>query len=277
MSYAIDNALRRVHMTIPQEVLEVTFEASKRNRTLDYCIHNDVIEEHVLGDCNLVAGKMTTIPLTGDMVEETNMSNAYVDPRTYMYIIYRIPEEARQGQGIARCISVDYASATYMGGPAFAGVHTHRSSCGPTLQRLACSNLQNAAGGGGPMSKPIPEKIGPDLIRLVPSATSTIPGYEWMLTCRLEYDTELTGLENAALLPFAQLVTAAVKYHVYNTLNLKIDKFYTSGGMEMGRMRDIVDSYSDQFDVYEDLLQKFRGGATVLDPKSKMRYFLNAL
>lgn len=265
MSQAIEMAMIQVYNTIPMELLDAVFEPRARMMALDECIYNDVITPRVLKECSIYAGKMTAIELSQDYLEDTQTTPYSSYPYGVMYAVYRIPPEAREYKSITTVVSVEFPTSMYSSAP-FGGIGAGMG-CGNQahLSDLACSALRGVAGGSIGHPKPLPERLAGDLVKLTPTSTTPLPGFSWMLICRLEYDSELTNLTTSGLRPFVELVEAAVKAYIYNYSILKIDKFYTQGGMELGRVREIIDSYADQNEKYAELLQLFRRTSTILD------------
>ena len=99
---------------------------------------------------------------------------------------------------------------------------------------------------------------------------------DWILVCRLAYDDEFSNLNDSAVYSLMQLIECATKAYVYNTLVLKIDAAKLEGGYEFGKFKEIVESYADQNEKYDELLLNFRGGA-LLDPERIARVITMSL
>lgn len=280
MAQAIEMALIQVYATIPYEILVPVFEPHRRGMALDHCIYQDIIQSRVLKECNLYAGKMTSIPLLAEYVEETNVSNYHAFPFNTLYAIFRIPPHMREHKSLTHVISVEFPNNYFNTSPyGVYGMSDGNGRCSSVnMSSLACQALAGAAGvlGGinGPYGtpKPIPQLLAGDLVKLTPTASLPLPGFAWMLTCRLEYDSELTNLNASAVKPFTNLVEHATKAYIYNHAILKIDKFYTDGGMELGRFREVIDSYSDQEEKYREAFQIFRYTSIVHDTENKKKF-----
>ena len=77
-----------------------------------------------------------------------------------------------------------------------------------------------------------------------------LPGNMY-LRCVLEADSEFSHLAPASVLAFSKLVEYATKAYIYNNLIVEIDYAELSGGMALGRLKEIVEGYSDANELYE--------------------------
>jgi hypothetical protein len=277
MAYALEMAFTQINATIPQELLVAVFEPHKRGMSLDTCIYEDIIQTRVLKECNLYAGKMTSIPLIQEYIEKTEVSPYQAFPYESLYAIYRIPPEKREYKSITHVISVEFPSNYYNVAP-FGVFGVGNVGCNrQNLSSLACDALSGAAGGINGMPRPLPELLAGDLVKLTPSASAPMPGFSWILNCRIELDKELTNLNSSSVKLFSQLVEYATKSYILIHSTLKIDKFYVEGGMEIGRVREIIDSYSDAEEKYQEVFKLFRSSAVTLDAPAKKRLIYWAL
>ena len=143
---------------------------------------------------------------------------------------------------------------------------------GSTAGDLACQAITSVSG-AGTLYHPTPILKEGNLVYVYPPQSAHI---DWILVCRLAYDDEYSNINDSAIMPLARLIECATKIFIYNTLVLKIDAVRIEGGYEMSKFRDIVESYQDQFDRYDELLMEFRGGA-LLDPERMARIVTMAL
>lgn len=265
----IQNVLSRINATIPKQILEETFEPQKYFTTIDERIQEEVINKRVLMDCNIFAGKVTRIVLQQSWAESTTIPPMVGIITTGNYTVYRIPPRYRDNKRIIAVTSLEYPPQYYSGNMI---TYNGYNLTGSTAGDLACQAI-NSVSGSGSMYHPTPILKEGHLVYIYPPQSAHI---DWILVCRLEYDKEFSNLNDSALYPLMQLMECAVKAYIYNTMVLKIDALKIEGGYEQSKFREIVESYADQNEKYDELLLEFRGGAT-LDPERIARIVSMAL
>lgn len=266
---AMQHILNRIFATIPMPILNEAFEPDKHFVTIDERIREEVICKRVLTDCNLFAGKVSRIVLQADWAEYTTIPPMVGIITTGSYTVYRIPPEYRDNKRIVAVTALEYPPQYYSGNMITYGGY---NMTGSTAGDLACTAI-NSVSGGGTMYSPTPVLKEGHLVYIYPPQSSHI---DWILICRLEYDDEYTNINDSAVMPLMKLVEAATKAYIYNVLALKIDAVKIEGGYELGKFREIVDSYADQNEKYDELLLEFRGAAN-LDPERLARIISFAL
>lgn len=264
MANVVEACLRRIYNSIPIDILNVALQPTQLI-TLDSQIQDKIILERVLPDCNIVGGKITKIVLQSDWIEVAEVPTSYMFGSTAGYSIYRIPAQARENKEISSCISVDYPYS-FSGNMHMPGLH----GGGITAGDIACQVL-NSQTWANNIPLPTPIKISGNQVKLTPVSLSPIQNLDWVLTCRLMHDQDFTNLNNQAILPLIELVFIATKAFIFNELALKIDTAYIVGGQQLGRFREIVDSYMGANDEYLAALRSFNGANTVLDPMERRR------
>jgi hypothetical protein len=75
------------------------------------------------------------------------------------------------------------------------------------------------------------------------------------LRCILANDEDYNNLQMRSVLAFCKLVELAVKAYIYNEYIVRIDMAFLSGGQEIGRFKEVVDTYSDSELAYEEYLK----------------------
>ncbi len=268
MANVIETCLRRIYHSIPHEILNLAFKPEK-HETLDHCIHEKVIHDRVLHDSNLVGGRAKQIVLKRDWVEVADTPAPFIFGNSQTYSIYRIPPEHRENRMLSSVIELRYPY-TMNDGMQLPNAGIGAGFGMNTAGGLACQALE-AQTWAHAIPLPTPILVSGHQVKLIPASVSQVQEIDWILTCRLNYDSEFTNLNNQAILPLVELTMCAVKAYIFNELVLKIDTAYIVGGQAMGRLKDIVDSYSDQNDRYLELLRQFNGASTVLDGELRRR------
>lgn len=274
MANAIETALKEIYIQIPREILELAFMPRQRMITLDKCIQDDVITPKVLYDCNIVGGRQATIVLKPDWVIESQLPDNYNMYSGTTYCIYRIPPEAREYRPIVDCISCSYPGYLYGYGTGYGSIpNLGMSGVGVSMGDVACQTLSAMNGTG--VASPTPIRLSGHEVKLTPITMGYSQNVDWILTCRLAYDKEFTNLNTRALRTLAQLTVLAVKSFIYTKLIVQIDAQYLEGGQEMGIVKDIVSSYSDTYQQYQETLLKFHGRSVHADPELSYRRIWN--
>lgn len=258
----IQNALRQVHFVIPDEILRLVFRERRtgfvlRPRNIDEIIREKVIEARVLMDCNLVASQLVSIDISGLQFEKTELNTWVV----------RIPKDYTGGRSIMSVSGVSYQNprtqlnqgyATALGG-----------SMMNSMRMMLASDT------------PVPnyhshrvDLVGENVI-MIDDLTTLQPNM-W-LWCHIANDENMNNLRPKYYPPFADLVVFAVKAFVYNSHIVKMDVGELQGGMSLGRIKEIIEQYSDAEQMYQDYLRtKWPKKALLNDMNSHTRY-INSL
>jgi hypothetical protein len=72
-------------------------------------------------------------------------------------------------------------------------------------------------------------------------------------------------MDVSTIQPFCQLVEYAVKSYIYTKLIMTIETNLVVHGLEIGVMKDIVSTYADAAEKYDEMIIKL-GGAEHYDP-----------
>ncbi len=260
MQDPLDIALRRIYFEIPNEILNTTFSPIVKNKSLDACIIEEVIQGIVLHDCNNGGGKLLKVPLSP---ENAICLDAPPIPNVSLHntwTIYQILPHARENKPLSAVHSVRYpynigTGVTY-------STPYGWQNAGRTLGLLASTAL-NAQTNSESLVTPTPILLSGDCIRLDPPQAMHI---DWVLECRVEYDKNFTNMDVNIIPTFVELVLAAVKAYIYNTMIFAVERTYLVSGQELGIFKTIVEKYEDQFEKYRELLVKFNS-ISVLEPE----------
>lgn len=253
----VQQALNQLYYVVPRQVLEAAFihpqpYSRRLPISLDTLIMDKVVRPRVMNDCNLVGGVETTIPLGG------------IRPEIFedYSIVYNIPKQLTEGRSITTVLHLTYgeapARALQMGSPNNSGM---------------LSGAQSVVDGVGE----IPVVSTAD-VRLIGENTVLIRGNLQLptnvyLRCILEQDEAFSHIQPRSFPSFFKLVEYAVKAYIYNELGMRIDQSYLSGGVELGRIREVVDSYADANELYQTYMEEVWAKTSLLnDHESKWRH-----
>lgn len=254
MISAIEAILKTIYATIPREILNLAFQPSMWQVTLDQRIKDAVIIGRVHTDCNIYAGQVARIPLDSSYLEDTRQSSLDMSGSLVSgHAVYRIPASARQYRDITGVITLSfpYEYTAYSDSPyGLQGV-------GNTMAGFAKVALSSRTHSNQAVT-PVPLLQKGNMIVINPPHVYV---NNWVLVCRLGHDDEFTNIGNSSIRPLARLTLEATKAYIYRELIVKIDAAYLSGGQELGVVKSIVESYADANEKYEEALKEMRSTA----------------
>lgn len=254
----IAKAIQETKWRIPAELLHAAFIDNSRygrlnaGASLEDQMLTLVVRPRVMVDCNLVGGITQLIPLYGlgmELVDNAQWST-----------VMRIPKERTFGKSIMTVEDVSFfsvaAASSYVGG-AIANGNISGTSYSPS----ASDNSAMMAAITGVLSAQ--DKIpytSTSRIELINENTILLrDGWPLeqqvgFLRCKLENDENMNNIQPSSYRYFAQLVEYAIKAFIYNRLKIQVDVGELRAGATIGAFRDILDSYSDANQNYQDYL-----------------------
>jgi hypothetical protein len=254
----ITYALNHVRKVIPPQILEKAFLSTWKYNNLvpvsvDRRIREEVIDQRVMIDCNLLGGTEIWVRLNG-------LTRENPDAWTW---IYRIPKVLTQGRSIVAALSVSFGEGAVVGAT--------------NLLPVRGNSLLDAGAGLLNSSNPIPmiatakvHLIGDNVVLI--SDNMALPT-NIFLRCWVENDTEMTNLNPRSFRAFAKLVEYAVKSYIYNELVVTMDIGELYAGNQLGRFKEIVDSYEEAEEMYMTHLNEVMGKVLILnDPEAQRRH-----
>lgn len=237
---AIGYAISKIHDNIPTEVLKIALISNINYHqnipiNIDSRLKDMVITKKVMNDINIIGGTHITVPLNG-LHQELLPDNV---------IVVRIPKSLTQGRSILTVHSVAFgASAT-------AGITTNPMTQGGDMMNAQQQMLNGIS--------PIPYISDAHVTLLAENVVMiqnvrSISGFLY-LRCEVENDSNLNNIKRRSYLAFSQLCTLATKAYIYKTCAIPMDIGYIEGGAVMGKLQEIIDSYSDANEEYLEYLQ----------------------
>jgi hypothetical protein len=258
MINAVECGINNIKNMIPNFILDLAFE-NEEDLDIEYSIHKNVIENMVLLNCNMVGGKTIQIDLKKEWYEPVKDEA--------MCTVYRIPSEFRDNKKIIEVHRVQYtprnrpAYFAYSGAVQSAAMFRHDPRVHlSAVEKAQQVMLSSKSGIGGSMATPHPEVLHGDLIKLHPSPRIHIP---WVLTCRIEYDNEMTNLNSEAVEKFAKLCVTATKIYCYNNLIEKVDIGFIKHGVEIPAVKEQINKWEGLESVYDEQVTAFSKAASL--------------
>ncbi len=265
---AIQYALNQIRYDIPHQLLDLTFGYQSiaprqtqwhqpvDHQSVDATIRDRVIEGRVNEDCNLYGGTEVAIDLT----------NIPHESPTPSVRIFRIPYEKTAG---LRIVSVRHL--TYMH---FHGISGYNHGVGD--QRLsALQTMYRAAASMPIVSSANCQLMGDNVVVVRDDMMHTTN--QLTLICLVENEASMNNINPGLFQLYSQMVTLAVKAYIYTNLDIQIDRGYLVGGMNLGRIREIVDSYSDANDMYRELLTTRWQRGSFTNDRPRMHTYIKSM
>jgi hypothetical protein len=252
---AINKALDEVRFNIPPEVLDVVFlEQERRWRktpvSLDEVILHTVIRPRVLVDCRLLGGTEAFIYLDGVPFTRTDDYTS----------VYHIPKRLTQGRTITSVKNITFTDPTKVSSYGIAAGQQN------TQMMQVGSAVMDAHGSIPVTSTARVQLIGENVIMV--RDTVVLPANIY-LRCMLEDDENMNHIQLKSYRAFAKLVVLAVKHYIYNFYIVPMDIGALHGGQALGRIKEIIDGYSEAGDQYQEFLtEKWEKIAVMNDMES---------
>jgi hypothetical protein len=261
----ITKALDEVAFRIPREILKVVFlEPYQQYRDLPGDIKERirylVLQQRVLVDCNLMNGVETRIDLS-DLPRES-VDDGYTT-------VFRIPKNRTNGRSILSVFDVTYGDLynTQSG----YGVYSYSRSS-PALQ-LANAAMEAQVRTPYVGSTRV-ELIGENVIMV---QDAIILPQNLYLRCSLENDENLSNIHARSYLVFARLVELAVKAYIYNSYVIRLDIGELRAGVQIGKIKEIIDGYADAEQMYQDHLREVWSKVSFMNDQESMRRYMSLM
>lgn len=247
---AVSYAVTKVRQTIPRQLLDEAFKPQRydpfRNtrrydnvltQSIDDLIKIKVIEGMVSLDLDQFAG-------TEDLLDLTLATHSIYDPWN---TIYKFDSRALGDRNISKVHEVIYGLNVGHGSTSYGGL-------GPTRGMLnsVSRDVSRATTGVGSTGTAYVELIGPNTILI--NDMSTFSAYS-KVRCTLSFDSTFSEIKPAYRKDFADLVVCAAKAFIYNTLIIDVDEGVIRSGKTIGMFKQILDSYADQMQIYDEKLE----------------------
>ncbi len=258
----------RITQNIPKDLLTIAVrhfnKENHKNYTITSFIQEHIMARIVLPEANLSGGLIKTIPLQNSWIETTSMDHGGYAGDDGPYSLYRIPPEVRDNKPISNLLSIQYPYNTYLGG----GVNSSDIGLGGYCLVDQLDEVLNSYTLARPRNHPVGRLLSGDLVRITPTQYSV---QNWLMTCRIDFDSTFTNLNAHAIPVLADLVMYAMKQWIHTNLMIDIDRAAVETGADIGTIKSIVEGYADAGQQYAETMVKYRGAAGFLDPDYRRR------
>lgn len=264
----IQYALNDLRHKIPESILRFVFsprpvarpqsmwQSNPELQSIDQGIRDKVIEGRVNIDCNLKGSMQIAIDLSTVSFDQPDMSTK----------VFRIPYERTDGRKIVSVQSLNYLD--------YHNIPTYQQNEGSALFSAAM-DLYRAAKNMPIVSTANCQLIGDNTV-IVKDDIQHISN-RMALLCLVENDADMANLNAGAFKAYARLVELATKAYVYNNLNLQMEQGAIVGGMTLGRIREVVDSYADANELYEEYFRETWGKVSFTNDRPRMNEFVRSM
>jgi hypothetical protein len=258
----LTKALDEIKYRIPIQVL---MEAFKPNHTtwrptapvsMDSEILNKVIKPRVVVDTNIVGGQTALISLDG-------LTPEYIDRYS---MLYHIPPERLNNRAIMSVLSVGLAPYG-VGNNGFPSV---ASNCSSDLVGVG-ARVGNSFSSVPMMSNATAELVERSTVVVRDSAH---PNYYYVLRCVVANEANMENINPRSWHVFAKLCELAVKSYIYNTMLIKMDQAFLSGGQELGAFKNYVEGLSDSEEMYQTQLREVWQAVNFMNSASDYSRFI---
>ena len=243
MNSNLEYVLGMVTRNIPIPILQMAF--CKPNPfggipdSLEHRITTEIIDNWLKKDCDQIAGIEMTIPLSGCV--QTRLEGA---------TLVEIPYNRTGGSEITSVLSIVYGYDTNGGSQSAAGEMV--DALFPT-QSTSTSEVR---------------LIGNNSI--VVTGTTTFAST--FLRCVVSNEAGFANIKPRSVRVLGRLAIAATKAYIYRELDLQIGESAIINGISSPKIAERIESYSDQNEIYEDLLKLWPRVAFQQDRVSHSKY-----
>lgn len=255
--------MSRVCQNIPKPILQVALKKYNDENHTAYTITSFVQEVFltriILPEMNLTGGLLKTIPLRTEWIEHTPGDHAGYAGDDGPYSLFRVPPEARDNKPISCIVSIQYPYNTYLGG----GVNSSDIGLGGYCLVDQVDEVLNSYTLARPRNHPTARLLSGDLIRISPSQYSV---QNWLMTCRIDFDSSFNNLHHNAVIPLAKATVLAIKHWCHTNLLIDIDRAWMETGQDIGVFKSTIEGWADAKDQYEEAMVELHG-SQFMDPQ----------
>lgn len=259
---AVRAGLTHIHNTIPPQILAAAFQPYNHPEigNVDELIKQKVFIHSMRDELSVRGGKPIHFVVQQNWAKITQSPSPYALGIAGSYSVFQIPPQARDFRDISCVEDVAYPY-TLGSNTNSCTFYNNCSSNGNTLSTLVTAALQSQTGEGN-LTVPTGIVRPNNIIQLDPPQYNFVP---WKITCRLRFDDNFSGMDINSIETFKKLCEYAVKRYCYVNLIFEVETNMVQRGMELGVMKEIINSYADADEKYQEQLVAF-GGAQVIDP-----------
>lgn len=251
-----------INLYIPREVLEVTFPNEGVFVPLEERLINKCLRPMILKDMNLLGGVTVYVDINNCEIIATKNYEQHVNSYVSEFVL-RVPKYLTNDKSI---ISALYVT---VGIPAY----PMQKPCTPVVMNETLK-LASVIDTPRVITTSRLEVVGENLI-LIAGLSPNINNAT--LTVTVENNNNLENIQASYYKHVVDIMSKGVKTYIYNTLAVKLDKGYIYGGHELSVLKDIVDSYSNAAEEYNEALMLWKKISLMNDSRFQSSYIQSML
>lgn len=259
----ISKAISDITYRIPRDILQEVFMPKQYGFreapvTIEEQIRNIVIKGRVMVDCDLVGGTETWVNLAGVPFEQL-ASDRFIT-------VYYVPKSRTQGRTINSVLNMAYVSGP---GMAYGGAMSQFDPCSVNEYNSAAKQVVDSFSSIPMVSTAHVQLIGENVVMVKETGIASGTG---VLRVILANDENYSHLQIRSFPMFSRLCELACKAYIFNEYDIILDRGQITGGITLGKFREIVDRYSDAEEMYQTYLHEtYRDVALMNDQESYNR------
>lgn len=286
---AVQYALQRIRQSgINKHILSLAYGSrfgyeTFTHDTIESKMREEVFDGRILIDVNCVNTTQVTIPL---------MLCTRIDQGINFTSTWRVPKDLTEGKKITYVLHVTNASG-YIGSSGTSARDTNGNAInngtvaststsagsmmtnanmmfGQSSSALAMNQAATSVSSIPVVSNALAYVVGDNTILI---KDSIVQPSTMQLRVAVEQDIHLSNIQPPYFQAFYKLALSAVKAHIYNKLIIDQDTAFINSGGEMNKMRDIIESYADEEEKYEEQLELWFQSQLLNDPESQRRQY----
>lgn len=280
----IQFALSEIRDEIPEEVLELAFIPKTkyklaRQKFMSTSVEQQILEKVINGKVRRHIDAQGAQEITVDL---NGLQREKVGPQAW---IMHIPKSRTKGRSITSVLGVHiglYSNSNVDGAAPYFGMGVSSSFLSGNGSNTGCNNNAQVRAVNDLLQTYAPVEMNYTAnVYLVDENTiyceDNMSVFNLVLRCKVASDSEFSFIQGAYVRHFAKLCILATKAWIYKNLNVKLDKAHIEGGVEVSKIREIVDDYRDASEQFNEFIQeKWRKIQRMTDKPRRMNY-INAL
>lgn len=261
----VSRAVSVIRRTIPNQILNEVFLPKSAHWSgaifnVDEEIARQVIRPRVIADCDIIGGHEQLIRLADCRIERTP------DLQTVIYV----PKKATGGRSITSVLSMSMMDArAAQAASSTAGY----AACSVNPITMAAAALGSSYDAPGIMASSRMEIIAENTIMVKDASIGISFG---TLRVILANDENMNNLSIRFINQFVELCKRAVKSHIYNEMIVTMDEAEIRGGARLGAFRNIVETYADAEEQYQDYLRETWQKTSIMNDRESYHNLIRA-
>ena len=247
----LTHGINKIKFAVPGEILNLVFKSNLNRRdfntSIDELIKRSVLIPIVMVDCNIMSGMTTDIPLSSCRVLSSSMTETVIV----------VDKKLTGGKSVLSALNITIPT----------DVPYENNDSNPAIRQMANSMLNNA-----PLAISRMDVVGENIIKISGNLTGI---WNAVLTVSLENNIDMSNINIRSADYFAELCEYAIKAYIYNEWIIQLDKGQLYSGHQIGKIGEIIESYSDSHTEYREFLNNTWAKVAYMDDNVRMNKHVN--